>query len=36
MFPGEINRYLEMIPTEQPTTDAEIIQLILEEGNEKN
>ncbi|CAB4402851.1 unnamed protein product [Rhizophagus irregularis] len=32
----EINRYLEMIPTEQPTTDAEIIQLILEEGNEKN
>ncbi|POG68067.1 hypothetical protein GLOIN_2v1778657 [Rhizophagus irregularis DAOM 181602=DAOM 197198] len=26
----------KMIPTEQPTTDAEIIQLILEEGNEKN
>ncbi|RGB28205.1 hypothetical protein C1646_768096 [Rhizophagus diaphanus] len=26
---------LEMIPTEQSTTDAEIIQLILEEGNEK-
>ncbi|GET00209.1 hypothetical protein GLOIN_2v1472481 [Rhizophagus clarus] len=35
---GEINQYLEMIdltiPTEQPLTDAEIIQLILEEENE--
>ncbi|GES94707.1 tigger transposable element-derived protein 6-like [Rhizophagus clarus] len=35
---GEINQYLEIIdltiPTEQPLTDAEIIQLILEEENE--
>ncbi|GET03457.1 tigger transposable element-derived protein 6-like [Rhizophagus clarus] len=35
----EINQYLEMvdltIPTEQPLTDAEIIQLISEEENEK-
>ncbi|GES83583.1 tigger transposable element-derived protein 6-like [Rhizophagus clarus] len=38
-FLEEINQYLEMIdliiPTEQPLTDAEIIQLILEEENEK-
>ncbi|GBB89547.1 hypothetical protein RclHR1_16270001 [Rhizophagus clarus] len=35
---GEINQYLEMIdltiPTEQPLTDAEIVQLIMEEENE--
>ncbi|GES72568.1 hypothetical protein GLOIN_2v1472481 [Rhizophagus clarus] len=35
---GEINQYLEMIDltilTEQPLTDAEIIQLILKEENE--